>query len=93
MGLSQIVSRRNERSVMKRNSETQFKTSGVVFSLPPLIFAAYNIHAYIDLGTGSLIIQVLIASFIGGLFLLKGFWAKVKAFFKDLFSKARRGDG
>ena len=58
---------------MKGNSETQFKTSGVVFSLPPLIFAAYNIHAYIDPGTGSLIIQILIASFVGGLFLIKVF--------------------
>lgn len=78
---------------MKRNSETQFKTSQVIFSLPPLIFAAYNIHAYIDPGTGSLIIQMLIASFIGGLFLIKVFWGKVKAFFNNLFSRARKGNG
>jgi len=74
-------------SEMKRNSETQFETSRVVFSLLPLIFAAYNVHAYIDAGTGSLIIQILIAGFIGGLFLMKVFWGKVKAFFKNLFSK------
>ena len=78
---------------MKRNLGTQFKTSGVVFSLPPLIFAAYNIHAYIDPGTGSVIIQVLIASFVGGLFLMKVFWGKVKAFFNNLFSRARKGNG
>ena len=78
---------------MKRNSEIQFKTSGVVFSLPPLIFAAYNIHAYIDAGTGSLIIQILIAGFVGGIFLIKVFWGKIKAFFSNLFSKSRRGNG
>ncbi len=78
---------------MKRNSEIQFKTSGVVFSLPPLIFAVYNVHAYIDPGTGSLIIQILIASFVGGLFLIKVFWGKVKAFLSNLFSKSKRGNG
>ena len=39
-----------------------------------------NVSAYIDPGAGSLIIQVLIASFLGGLFLIKVFWGKVKAF-------------
>ncbi len=78
---------------MKRNSEIQFKTSGVVFSLPPLIFAVYNVHAYIDPGTGSLIIQILIASFVGGLFLIKVFWGKVKAFLSNLYSKSKRGNG
>ncbi len=78
---------------MKRNSETQFKTSRVVFSLSPLIFAAYNIHAYIDAGTGSLIIQILIAGFIGGIFLIKVFWGKVKVFLSNLYSKSKRGNG
>lgn len=35
---------------------------------------------YIDPGTGSLVIQVLIASLVGGLFMLKVYWRKVKAF-------------
>lgn len=50
-------------------------------------------HPYIDPGTGSLIIQLLIASFVGGIFLLKIFWGKVKAFLKKIFSKATRGNG
>ena len=68
-------------------SKTSLTTSGVlpfVFLLP---LTSQNIHAYIDLGTGSLIIQVLIASFLGGLFLLKVYWKKVRAFFSNLFSK------
>jgi len=55
-----------------------------VFLLP---LTSQEVHAYIDPGTGSLVIQILIASFVGGVFLLKIFWEKVKAFFKNLFSK------
>lgn len=78
---------------MKGNLETQSVISSAVFSLPPLMFAVYNIHAYIDPGTGSLIIQVLIASFFGALFLLKVFWGKVKVFLNNLFSQFRKGNG
>jgi len=78
---------------MKRDLETRFKTSSVVFSLPPLLFISQDIHAYIDAGTGSLIIQVLIAGAVGGFFLLKVFWKKVKAFFNNLFSQFRKGNG
>ena len=78
---------------MKDNLKRRFETSRIIFSLPPLVFVAWNVHAYIDPGTGSLIIQVIIASFIGGLFLIKVFWRKVKAFFNNLFSRAGRGNG
>lgn len=43
-------------------------------------------YAYLDLGTGSYIFQMIIAVFIGGLFALKLFWGKVKNFFSNLFS-------
>ena len=59
-------------------------------SLLPLTFQ--DVHGYIDAGTGSLIIQFLIAGAVGGLFLIKVFWTKVKAFFSNLFSKARKGN-
>ena len=74
-------------------SKTRLTTSGVLLSVFLLPLTSQDVHAYIDPGTGSLIIQVLIASFVGGLFLLKVFWGKVKAFFKNLFSKAGGGDG
>lgn len=45
-------------------------------------------EAYLDPGTGSLIIQVVIGVFVGGLFALKIFWNRIKAFFKNLTSKA-----
>ena len=76
---------------MKRNSETRFETSRVLFSLQPLIFVAFTVHAYIDAGTATLIIQFLIAGFVGGLFLIKVFWKKVRGFFGNLFARVRKG--
>lgn len=58
--------------------------------MPP---EAASVRFYIDLGTGSLVIQILIASLAGALFLVKGFWRKVLAFFKRIFSRGKDGDG
>jgi len=43
--------------------------------------------AYIDPGTGSFILQMLIAFFIGALFFFKIFWKKVKLFIIGIFQK------
>ena len=74
-------------------SKIKLTTSSALLSVSLLPLASQNIHAYIDPGTGSLIIQVLIASFVGALFLLKVYWRKVKAFLNNLFSKTRKGNG
>jgi len=42
--------------------------------------------AYLDPGTGSIIIQVVIASFLGGMFAAKLYWSRIRTFFKNLFS-------
>lgn len=39
-------------------------------------------HAYLDAGTGSYLIQIVIAFIAGGLFVFKAFWRKVWLFFK-----------
>jgi len=44
---------------------------------------------YIDPGTGSTIIQIIIAGIIGGLFAIKLFWQNVKLFFFNLFRKKK----
>ena len=41
-----------------------------------------SVVAYLDPGTGSLIIQVVIASVLGGLFTVKVYWGRIKAFFR-----------
>jgi hypothetical protein len=45
--------------------------------------------AYLDPGSGSFIIQILIATLVGGLFIVKSYWQKITVFFRNLFS--RRG--
>ena len=73
--------------------KTRLATSGVLLSVFLLPLTSQDVHAYIDAGTGSLIIQILIAGFVGGIFLIKVFWGKVKAFLSNLFLKSRRGNG
>ena len=49
-------------------------------------------YAYLDPGTGSLIIQLVVASFIGVIFALKSYWKKIKYFFSHLFSTKQKGN-
>jgi len=46
-------------------------------------------HAYLDPGSGSFIVQMIVAGLMGSLFMLKLYWKKVKEFFTD--SKHRQG--
>ncbi len=43
--------------------------------------------AYLDPGTGSYVLQMLVAAFLGSMFALKIFWGQVKEFLARLFSK------
>lgn len=47
-------------------------------------------YAYLDAGTGSYIIQLIIAALLGGLFAIKLFWNKIKNFFRNLLSKEEK---
>ena len=40
-----------------------------------------NAYAYLDPGTGSILIQGIIAAIAGGLFTIRMYWQKVKDFF------------
>ena len=44
-------------------------------NIPPVV-------AYIDAGTGTLILQILIAGAVAGLFFIRGFWKKIRNLFK-----------
>lgn len=44
-------------------------------------------NAYLDPGTGSYIIQVVIATFAGAIFALKVFWGNIKNYIASIFSK------
>ncbi len=52
-----------------------------LFALPKQAFA------YLDPGTGSYIIQILIATLAGGTYVVFASWGKIKTFFRGLISK------
>ena len=43
-------------------------------------------HAYLDMGTGSYLLQVAIASFLGGVVMVKIYWKKIKEYLASIFS-------
>ena len=55
-----------------------------------IILFTQNAHAYLDPGTGSIILQGLIAGIAGGLITIRLYWAKFKSMFK--FKKSEKDD-
>lgn len=53
----------------------------VLFSLPAFLFLTSNAHAYLDAGTISYVLQFVIAGLVGGLFIIKMYFKKIKSFF------------
>jgi len=52
-------------------------------------------QAYLDPGTGSYVLQLAIAALVGFAFLIKAYWARLRSFFRKLFtreSKETRGE-
>lgn len=58
----------------------------IVFLLAVLVLP-FDVFAYLDPGTGSYIIQLLIASAAGGIFAVKVFWIKIRATLAKIFGK------
>lgn len=56
------------------------------------LLAPHRIYAYLDAGTGSYIIQIIIAIAVGGAFGIKIFWRRIYGFFKKHSSKAKKND-
>lgn len=49
-------------------------------------------HAYLDPGSGSIIIQVILAGLLGAAFIIRSYWAKIKGFFRSRFTKNNNSD-
>jgi len=47
------------------------------------------LYAYLDAGTGSYMIQIIIAIAVGGAFGIKIFWRRIYSFLKKLFSRKK----
>lgn len=58
------------------------------------LYLAFPPHAeaYLDPGTGSYILQILIAGLLSGLFMLKPLVNKIKSFFRKLRGRTKEHD-
>jgi len=59
----------------------------VIFAVLGMFLLVEPAYAYLDPGTGSLIIQVLIASLVSLIFAIKVFWKKITNYFRNFSSK------
>lgn len=66
-----------------------FKSLGVYFlaMLALLAILPVNAHAYLDPGTGSYVLQFLLAALFSSLFFIKKYWHKLISFFTGASSK------
>jgi len=65
----------------------------IIVLLTLLLLALPSVaHAYLDPGTGSYVVQLLIGGLLGGLFALGMFWRRVLASIKRLFKRGGSGE-
>jgi len=58
----------------------------VIVAIAILVIAwSGNAHAYLDPGTGSYVLQIIIAGIVSALFTLKMCWRRIVDFFTGLF--------
>lgn len=61
----------------------------LVMSIMLCFFTYKDVYAYLDPGTGSYVLQMVIAGLLGALFFIKLSWKKMKNFFSNLSSKRK----
>lgn len=59
-----------------------------MFGLPLLMLISIpEAHAYLDMGTGSYIIQGLLAGAFAGIYAVKAYWLRIRIFLSKFFGK------
>ena len=51
-----------------------------------------RLYGYLDAGTGSYMVQIIIAFAAGGAFAIKIFWRRIYGFIKRIFSKNKKNE-
>lgn len=62
------------------------------FALTFILLFPNTAYAYLDMGTGSYLLQILIGSIVGGLFWIKLYWWKIKTLFSAFFKRKNDDD-
>jgi hypothetical protein len=63
----------------------------VCLSVLIIVLFVYDAYAYLDPGTGSYFLQLMVAGLLGASFALKVFWKRIRSAFRSFFSK-EKGD-
>ena len=63
----------------------------IAFYSVVLVFASSPVHAYLDPGTGSMVLQALLGLFAAAAATCGIFWQRIKAFLERLTGSAARG--
>ena len=66
------------------------RLSLITAGLGAFIMAAEPAYAYLDPGTGSMLLQGLLAGILGALYAIKLYWSRLKEFCLRLFHKGRK---
>ena len=66
--------------------------TGLIHSFSEMLSILERNQGYLDPGSGSYIIQLILASVMGALFMLGVYRKKVSDFFRNLFSKKSNDD-
>lgn len=62
----------------------------VLIALPLLVFlGAGDACAYIDPGTGSFVIQIVIGFILASVFTIKMYWLKIKCYLRNKFARTQ----
>ena len=61
-----------------------------IITLTFTFFLCFPAYAYLDPGTGSYFIQIIIATLLGSIYAIKQFWHKIKLFCTNLLSKFKK---
>jgi hypothetical protein len=69
-----------------------YLTLAAAFVAALLLLSPTSAFAYLDPGTGSYVIQMIIAGLLGAAFAIKMYWMRIKRFLVGIFSKNERGN-
>ena len=61
-----------------------------IITLTLIFVLCFPAYAYLDPGTGSYFIQIIIATLLGAMYATKHYWYKIKLFCIDLLSKFKK---
>ncbi|MFH2012297.1 MAG: hypothetical protein ABIJ37_06320 [Pseudomonadota bacterium] len=64
-----------------------------LFTLYFLLFSVCEAQAYLDPGTGSYILQLILAGLFGTLVTIKIYWKRIKTYLKSSFSGKKHENG